>query len=79
MGVTLWGIILIFLGFIVAFLGIIISIIGSMREGGGEVEGGGIIMIGPIPLIFGKGSRWILPALIIAIFLILLSIIIGLR
>ncbi|MBS7638485.1 DUF131 domain-containing protein [Candidatus Bathyarchaeota archaeon] len=72
-----WGIILIFVGFIVAFLGIIISISGSMRREG-EVEGGGIIMIGPIPLIFGKGSRWILPALVIALFLIIFSLILHL-
>ncbi len=73
-----WGIILIFVGFIVAFLGIIISILGSIRREGGEVEGGGIIMIGPIPLIFGKGSRWILPALVIALFLIIFSLILHL-
>ncbi|MBS7651606.1 MAG: DUF131 domain-containing protein [Candidatus Bathyarchaeia archaeon] len=73
-----WGIILIFAGFIIAFLGIIISISGSMRREGGEVEGGGIIMVGPIPLIFGKGSRWILPALAIALFLIIFSLILHL-
>lgn len=77
MDVASWGIILIFVGFIVAFLGIIISILSSIRRGG-EVEGGGIIMIGPIPLIFGKGSRWMLPVLIIALFLIIFSLILHL-
>lgn len=69
------GIILIFIGFIIAALGIIISILSSLKRGEGEVEGGGIIMIGPIPLIFGKGSRWILPVLVIALLLIIFSLI----
>lgn len=70
------GIILIFMGFIIAALGLLISILGSLRRG--EVEGGGIIMFGPIPIIFGRGSRWILPALLIALFLIIFSLMIQL-
>ncbi len=71
------GFVLIFMGFILATLGILVALVSV--KGGAEVEGGGIIMIGPVPLILGRGSRWILPALIIAVVLTLLSLLFHLR
>ncbi len=42
---------MIMLGFLLVFIGIMLSAMG----GEAEVEGGGVIMIGPVPIIFGTG------------------------
>lgn len=36
-----------------------------------EVRGGGVIMIGPIPIIFGSDAKWASVAIVLAILLIL--------
>ncbi len=58
------GIIMIFIGFIV----MIIGLMSSARRSGGRVEGGGIILIGPIPILFASNAK-------IAILLIVLAIV----
>ncbi len=63
------GIILIFIGFMMIFLGMIMS-----ASGQGEVEGGGVIMIGPIPIVFGT-QRGATLAMVLAIILMLLWIV----
>ena len=40
----------------------------------GEVKGGGVIMIGPIPLVFGSDAMWASVAMIIAVILIVVSL-----
>ncbi len=62
------GIILIFIGFMMIFLGALMS-----AGEHGEVEGGGVIMIGPIPIVFGT-QRGATLAMILAIILMLLWI-----
>ncbi|ASJ11456.1 TIGR00304 family membrane protein [Thermococcus thioreducens] len=61
---------MILLGFLLVFIGTAISALG----GEGEVEGGGVIMIGPIPIVFGTG-RGAGIAAILAIILMALWII----
>jgi uncharacterized protein (TIGR00304 family) len=69
------------IGFILIILGFIIAVIAVMllafkgRGSAGQTRGGGILLIGPIPIIFGsdKNSVRVLVALaivLIAIFLI---------
>ncbi len=62
------GIVLILIGFLLVFVGTLISTLG------GEVEGGGVIMIGPIPIVFGTG-RAVTVASILAVLMMLLWII----
>lgn len=71
---------LIFAGFIVIFIGMILIFVGMLSEitkAKGEVKGGGIILIGPFPIIFGtdkesvKGIILLTMALIIFVFALL--------
>lgn len=64
------GIGMILLGFLLVFIGTLISALG----GEGEVEGGGVVMIGPIPIIFGTG-RGASMATLLAIVLMVLWIV----
>jgi len=60
----LWllAMILILVGIILIFLGLI--------SAGGKVKGGGVILIGPIPIVFGD-ARFAIYAMIFALILIL--------
>ncbi|GAB6100871.1 DUF131 domain-containing protein [Thermococcus atlanticus] len=62
------GIVLILIGFMMIFLGTIMS-----ASGQGEVEGGGVIMIGPVPIVFGT-QRGATLAMILALLLMILWI-----
>jgi uncharacterized protein (TIGR00304 family) len=42
-----------------------------------EVRGGGIIMIGPIPIIFGSDAKWASAAIVLAIVLIVIVLLSG--
>ncbi len=64
------GIVLILIGFLLVFVGSLILAAG----GEGDVEGGGVIMVGPIPIIFGTG-RGATVATVLAIILMVLWII----
>jgi len=72
------GFALFIIGFILAFIGVLISIFKGATSGG-QVSGGGVILIGPFPIIFGSNRRiaWYLTivALVFVIIYIILSII----
>jgi uncharacterized protein (TIGR00304 family) len=75
---VLIGIGIIVVGFLVVFLGMAMS--GRSSEGGEkrtEVRGGGVIMIGPIPIIFGSDSKWTSIAIVLAIVLIVIALVSG--
>lgn len=59
-----------FIGFLLIFIGTLVSAFG----GEADVEGGGVIMIGPIPIVFGTG-RGVTIAMILAVVLMVLWII----
>lgn len=61
---------LIFIGFMLIFIGTLMAATGGETD----IEGGGVIMIGPIPIVFGT-SRGATLAMVLAIFLMLLWII----
>lgn len=42
-----------------------------MDGAGPKVKGGGVVMIGPIPIIFGSDAKWATVAIILAIVLVL--------
>jgi uncharacterized protein (TIGR00304 family) len=61
---------MVLVGFGVAF----IALLASAEGKGSKVKGGGVIMIGPIPIVFGSDSKWASVAIALAIVLIALSI-----
>jgi len=65
------GVAMIFIGFLLVFIGTL------MMSGEADVEGGGVIMIGPIPIVFGT-QRGATLAMILAIILMLLWIFMAL-
>lgn len=67
------GLALVLLGFVVMFLGLMAGVIGGAVKQG-KVEGGGVILIGPIPIIFGTSGRMAVLAGIIALALIVLAL-----
>ena len=44
-----------------------------------EARGGGVVMIGPIPLVFGSDARWAVLALALAIALVILGLFLSVR
>ncbi len=67
------GLVLVLAGFGV----IAISILSEAKSTGG-VKGGGVVMIGPIPIIFGSDAKWASVAIVLAIVLVLLSVVLYL-
>ncbi len=72
------GIGIILVGFFVVFLA---TVIGGRSSGQGEeptkARGGGVIMIGPIPIIFGSDAKWASIAMALAIVLIVVALLSG--
>ena len=72
-------------GFLLVLIGILVILVGlcsmayqAWKTGGQEksesgLRGGGIIMIGPIPLIFGTDAAALKPVMILAIVLMLIA------
>jgi len=69
------GLILIFVGFAVAFISTFILFLRGIRTGS-KLKGGGIVMLGPFPIIFGtdKGSAKVLILLSIILMIVALAI-----
>ncbi|RLG87768.1 MAG: hypothetical protein DRO16_05760 [Thermoprotei archaeon] len=69
--------VIIFIGFLILFIGMFSS---SRKEG--NVEAGGVIIIGPVPIVFGSSKNISTLMLILAIILtviVLITYIIGLK
>lgn len=70
------GIAIILVGFLVVFLATVMS--GrSSEEGRARARGGGVIMIGPIPIVFGSDAKWASVAMVLAIVLIVVVLLSG--
>ena len=72
------GVGIILVGFLVVFLATAMS--GESSEQGErrtEVRGGGVIMIGPIPIVFGSDAKWASVAMVLAIVLIVVVLLSG--
>ncbi len=71
---------IIYLGFALIFMGILLVFLGATKEatreaaaGKTEVRGGGVIMIGPIPIVFGTDAETAKTLIILVIVLILVA------
>jgi len=65
------GVILVFAGFIIAFVAVLLLFLGIMR-GEGKVKGGGAVIIGPFPIVFGTDRKSIKILLMLSTALIIL-------
>ncbi len=68
--------ILILSGFLIIFIGITLIIVGSILQATGvandedsTVKTGGVVLIGPIPIIFGSDKRMAITGVILALIL----------
>ncbi len=66
------GILVILLGFFI----LIVAAITSIRSGDGKsnIRGGGVVVIGPIPIIFGSDAKWTAVVIALALVLVMLSL-----
>ncbi len=69
------GLFLIAAGLVVVFA----SFLSGDRREGGEVKGGAVVMIGPVPLVFGSDAKWASVAIALAVVLMLVYILGVLR
>lgn len=71
------GLLLALVGFAVGIVAIVVAILTSARRTG-QVRGGGVVMIGPVPIVFGtdKGSArmLILLGIVLTIIMFLLTV-----
>ena len=58
------------LAVIVGFAVVLVSMLGGQGEGKTDVKGGAVLMIGPVPIIFGSDARWASIAIVLAIVLV---------
>jgi uncharacterized membrane protein len=73
---------LVLLGITLVFVGIVVIIVASVVLGGGSGSVGGIIFIGPIPIVFGAGPEagWLIAvSVIISVVSIVLFIMMNRR
>jgi uncharacterized protein (TIGR00304 family) len=68
------GLILVFAGFILAFISAFVLVFRGSKTGS-KMKGGGIVMLGPFPIIFGtdKGSVKVLILLSIILMIVVLA------
>jgi uncharacterized protein (TIGR00304 family) len=65
------GSLLILAGFVLIFAGVVVSVARSLLgEGDTEAEVGGVVFIGPVPIVFGTGRGVVWIALAVAFLMI---------
>ncbi len=69
-GLVILGAVLISLGMVILFAGLIKESVPSNDGGRKDVRGGGLVMIGPIPIIFGTDRESVVTLVLIALALI---------
>ena len=69
------GILFVFAGLAIIFVAMLLS---SKPSTGERVRGGGVVMIGPIPLVFGSDMKWASVAIVLALVLILVTLVVNL-
>lgn len=65
LGLVQAGVLLVVAGTVVIFFAL-----GRAGDGKTEVRGGGVVMIGPVPIIFGSDAKWASVAIVLAIVLL---------
>ena len=65
---------LVLVGFILVIVGFVLMIVGSLLQTKTRVESGGVILIGPFPIIWGTNRSIVLLSGIVAIMFLLMLI-----
>ena len=76
---------LVFVGVAIILVGFLVVLIAMMTGRGSfedgekrsQVKGGGVILIGPIPIVFGSDAKWASIAIVLTIALIVLVLFSG--
>jgi len=73
----LWsvGLTLVFVGFAIAFIAVVLLFLRGFKNKGGRVRGGGAVIIGPVPIIFGTDKESVKIILVLSIILIALLLV----
>jgi len=73
----LWsvGLTLVLVGFAMAFVAVVLLALRGARGGKGKVKGGGVVIIGPIPIIFGTDKQSVKIILVLSIILVALLLV----
>jgi len=69
------GAILLFIGFVITFAAVILLAFTAVK-GKGKVRGGGAVIVGPFPIIFGTDKESVKILLLLSIALIMLMLIV---
>ncbi|MCD6340554.1 MAG: DUF131 domain-containing protein [Desulfurococcales archaeon] len=74
------GMVLIFVGFIIVILSLILSYTkpSPAGRGGAKVSGGGVIIVGPVPIVFGTDKRAALAAAVVGAILTIIVLVVFL-
>jgi uncharacterized protein (TIGR00304 family) len=73
---SLLGSLLLLVGVAVLVLATVIS---SRRGDRAEVKAAGVVLIGPIPIIFGTDTKWVIVAIVLAMLLVALTFVTNFR
>ena len=71
---VLAGTLLVLVGFGV----VVVAMLSQGKRDGTEVRGGGVVMIGPVPIVFGSDMKWASVAIVLALVLIILTVVLSL-
>lgn len=66
---------LILIGFAVAFIAMILMVLSGAKGGKGKARGGGAVIIGPVPIIFGTDKESVRIILVLSIVLVALLLV----
>ena len=69
------GVLLILIGFAVAFIAMILMVLSGAKGGKSRVRGGGAVIIGPVPIIFGTDKESVKIILVLSIVLVALLLV----
>lgn len=73
----LWsiGLTLVFVGFAIAFIAVVLLFLRGFKSKRGKVRGGGVVIIGPVPIIFGTDKESVKIILVLSIILVALLLV----
>ena len=83
MSITALALLLFAVGFVVMLVGVLLIMLSALREAerrteGREVEAGGVLIVGPVPIVVGSSQRIAKILLVLAIVLTLLVLLVYL-